>query len=141
MTDHILVRPYQPEDESAVVELWQICFPTEPPWNNPADVIRRKLTVQPELFLVSLSDRRLVGTVMAGFDGFRGWVNRMATHPEFRRQGIASRLMSRAEEGLATLGCPKLNIQVRAENASVVKFYQEAGYSIEDRISMGKRLE
>lgn len=137
----VVVRAYQSEDKSAVVELWEICFPDDPPWNSPPDVIRRKLTVQPELLMVCLIEGRLVGTVLAGFDGFRGWVNKVAAHPEYQRKGIASRLMTEAEYALAAMGCPKLNIQVRAENASVVEFYKNAGYEIEDRISMGKRLE
>lgn len=49
--------------------------------------------------------------------------------------------MRSAEEGLAAIGCPKLNIQVRGENAAVVELYKKCGYTIEERISMGKRLE
>lgn len=141
MKDAPVVRPYRAEDQSAVIELWETCFPGDPPWNNPPDVIRRKMTVQPELLLVCVVDERVVGTVLAGFDGFRGWVNKVATHPDFQRKGIASRLMRAAEEGLAAMGCPKLNLQVRTENAGVIEFYKSAGYEIEERVSMGKRLE
>jgi ribosomal protein S18 acetylase RimI-like enzyme len=137
----ITVRPYEAQDEEAVVELWEICFPDDPPWNEPRDVIRRKMTVQPELLLVALIDKRVVGTVLAGFDGFRGWVNKVATHPSHQRKGIATRLMRAAESALVDMGCLKLNLQVRAENESVVEFYQKAGYMVEDRVSMGKRLE
>ena len=137
----ISIRPFEARDESAVVELWQVCFPDDPPWNDPRDVIRRKTTVQPELFLVALVDDDVIGTALAGFDGFRGWVNKVATHPAHQRKGIASQLMRAAEMGLAEMGCPKLNIQVRAENASVVDFYKHAGYVIENRVSMSKRLE
>lgn len=141
MTTEIVVRPYQPGDESAVVELWGICFPDDPPWNDPRDVIRRKMTEQPELFLVALVGDDVVGTALAGFDGFRGWVNRVATHPSHRRKGITSQLMRVAEKGLAEMGCPKLNLQVRAESASAVEFYKYVGYAIENRVSMSKRLE
>jgi len=141
MTNEIVVRPYEPQDESAVVELWETVFPDDPPWNNPPDVIERKLSVQRELFLVCLSGGRLVGTVLAGFDGVRGWVHKVAAHPEFQRKGIASRLMKAAEEGLANIGCPKLNVQMRASNRSAVRFYESTGYTIEDRVSMSKRLE
>ncbi|NOX50475.1 MAG: GNAT family acetyltransferase [Gammaproteobacteria bacterium] len=135
------MRAYLPEDESALVELWEICFPNEPARNNPADVIRRKLSVQPELLMVCIVDGRLVGSALAGYDGFRGWVNKVAVHPEYQRKGIASLLMDTAESALAALGCPKLNIQVRADNAAVVEFYENAGFSIEDRISMSKQLQ
>ena len=98
------------------------------------------MPVQRELFLVATVDDQVVGTVLAGFDGFRGWVNKAATHPSHQRRGIASRLMQAAEDALAGMGCPKLNLQVRGENAAVVEFYRRAGYQIEDRVSMGKRL-
>lgn len=140
MTSEFIVRPYEDEDQSALIKLWETCFPDDPPWNNPADVIRRKLTVQPELLIVCLAHGRVVGSVLAGFDGFRGWVNKVATHPEYQRKGIASLLMKTAEEKLAAMGCQKLNLQVRAENASVVAFYEGVGYKIEDRVSMGKKL-
>jgi ribosomal protein S18 acetylase RimI-like enzyme len=137
----VSIRPYEAQDEAAVVEIWRTCFPDDPPWNEPRDVIRRKMTVQPELLLVALVDGQVVGTVLAGFDGFRGWVNKVATHPSHQRKGIASRLMRAAERALADMGCPKLNLQVRADNAAVVQFYENAGYTIEDRVSMGKRLD
>jgi hypothetical protein len=83
----------------------------------------------------------ILGTVVAGFDGVRGWVHKLAVLPEFQRQGFATRLMAAAEVQLKVMGCPKLNLQVRASNASVVAFYERSGYLIEDRISMSKLLE
>lgn len=141
MTNDFVVRPYKDEDHSGLVELWEACFPNDPPWNNPVEVIRTKLTVQPELLFVCIADERVVGSVLAGFDGFRGWVNKVAAHPEYQRRGIASLLMKTAEEALAAIGCRKLNLQVRAGNMANVEFYRSAGYEIEERVSMGKRLE
>jgi ribosomal protein S18 acetylase RimI-like enzyme len=83
---------------------------------------------------------RIVGTVMAGYDGHRGWVYYVVVSPDHRRQGIGTALMERAEEGLASLGCPKVNLQVRAGNEAVVRFYETLGYGVEERVSMGKRL-
>ncbi|MFV9675660.1 MAG: GNAT family acetyltransferase, partial [Anaerolineales bacterium] len=82
-----------------------------------------------------------VGTAMAGFDGHRGWVYYVAVHPDYRRQGIGSALMSEVEAALAHHGCPKLNLQIRSSNAEVQAFYESLGYLIEDRISMGKQLD
>lgn len=141
MTEDIVIRTFEPQDAPAVVELWETIFPNDPPWNAPTDVIERKLAVQSDLFLVCIAAERLVGTVLAGFDGVRGWIHKLAVYPECQRQGIASRLMKAAEGGLAKMGCPKVNLQVRSSNAAVVDFYRSAGYAIEDRISMGKRLE
>ena len=77
---------------------------------------------------------------MAGYDGHRGWVYYVAVRPGQRRRGIATALMRRAEEGLARIGCPKLNLQVRASNQAVVAFYRKLGYQVEERVSMAKRL-
>jgi ribosomal protein S18 acetylase RimI-like enzyme len=134
------IRPYDFEDESQVVGLWKAVFPDDPPWNDPLSMIRRKLTVQPELFLVAHTNGRIVGTVIAGFDGVRGWIHHLAVHTEFRRKGIATMLMRSAENGLESLGCPKVNLQVRATDTAVISFYRSLGYDLEERASLGKRL-
>ncbi len=137
----ISIRPYAESDQSAVAALWREVFPGAPAWNYPETDIQRKLAVQRELFLVAVLDGELVGTAMAGYDGHRGWVYYVAVDPRHRRQGIGSMLMQEVEARLARLGCPKLNLQVRADNHQVVAFYQKLGYEVEERVSMGKRLE
>jgi len=134
------IRPYESKDQTQVVALWNEVFPDDPPWNDPTSMIRRKLTVQPELFLVAHVTGEVAGTVLAGFDGVRGWVHHLAVRASYRRQGLASSLMTAAEKGLAALGCPKVNLQVRATNSAVVAFYRSLGYEVEDRISLGRRL-
>jgi len=141
MIDELIIRSFEDKDKSAVIELWETVFPNDPPWNIPADVIERKLSMQGELFFVCLIQEELAGTVLAGFDGVRGWVHKLAVSPKHQRLGIASRLMEVAEQRLLGLGCPKLNLQIRASNVEVIDFYSQAGYSIEDRVSMGKKLE
>ena len=136
----LLIRPYQDSDQSAVISLWKHVFPDTPPHNDPLQDIQRKLMVQSECFLVAVRNGQLIGTTMAGFDGHRGWVYYVAVHPDERRQGIGKALMYAAEQALAELGCGKVNLQVRAGNDAVVAFYQSLGYSVEERISMGKRL-
>ncbi len=134
------VRMYRAADHDAIVRLWDRVFADDPPWNAPADLIRIKRGVQPELFFVCELDGAVVGTAVAGFEGVRGWVHKVAADPDQRRSGIASHLMAVVEDGLRSAGCPKLNLQVRAGNDAAVAFYKAAGYAIEDRVSMGKRL-
>jgi ribosomal protein S18 acetylase RimI-like enzyme len=136
-----MVRPFEPRDRSALQQLWGTVFADDPSWNAPTRMIDNKLTVQPELLLVAVLDDAVVGAVMAGFDGVRGWLHHLAVAPELRRRGIATRLVRAAEAGLRELGCPKINLQVRSTNAEVIAFYERLGYRIEERVSMGRRLE
>jgi ribosomal protein S18 acetylase RimI-like enzyme len=134
------IRPYRESDEAAVAALWDEVFPNPSPWNHPQTMIRHKLAVQRELFLVATLDDEIVGTAMGGYDGHRGWVYTVAVHPRNRRQGIGTALMGRVEAELARMGCPKVNLQVRASNQGVVRFYEKLGYQVEERVSMGKLL-
>ncbi len=134
------VRSYRPDDRESLVSLWDRVFPDDPPWNAPDRMIENKLRVQSELLLVAEDDRSLVGAVMAGFDGTRGWMYHLAVAPERRSQGIGTTLVRAAEDGLRELGCPKVNLQVRATNDGVITFYQKLGYGVEQRASLGKVL-
>ena len=133
------IRAYQDPDEANVVQLWTECGLVKP-WNDPHKDIRRKLSVQPELFLVGEIDATVIATIMAGFDGHRGWVNYMAVAPSSRKRGVGRALMQRIEDDLRAMGCPKLNLQVRSTNADVLAFYRRLGYAPDDAVSLGKRL-
>ncbi len=139
--DATIVRPYSAADRPAVVALWREVFADDPPWNEPEGMIERKLTVQPELFLIAEVEGRVVGTVLGGFDGVRGWIHHLAVATTHRRRGIAAMLMRKAEAGLKALGCPKVNLQVRSTNPGAIAFYQSLGYDVEERASLGKRVE
>ena len=134
------VGPYRSVDFDAVRALWEEVFPNDPPWNRAEQAIPPKLAVQPDLFLVAREDGCVVGTAMAGYDGHRGWLYSIAVCPSRQRQGIGTLLLKEAEERLKALGCGKVNLQIRAGNEAVSEFYRCAGYSVEDRISMGKRI-
>ncbi len=134
------VRSYRPDDRESLVSLWARVFPDDPSRNAPDRMIRNKLRVQPELLLVAEDDGSLVGAVMAGFDGTRGWMYHLAVAPERRSQGIGTTLARAAEDGLRKLGCPKVNLQVRATNDGVIAFYRKLGYDVEQRASLGKVL-
>ena len=133
------IRPYAPADEEAVVDLWQRCALTRP-WNDPRKDIQRKLTTQAELFLVGDLEGSIVATIMAGYDGHRGWVNYLAVAAPHRNKGYGRRLMRQVEDLLAARGCPKLNIQVRAGNQEALQFYRKIGYIADEAVSLGKRL-
>jgi ribosomal protein S18 acetylase RimI-like enzyme len=134
------IRIFKENDTAAVSALWQEIFPDDPPHNAPAIVIKQKLECQPELFFVGELDGAIVGTVLSGYDGHRGWLYSVAISPRQRRKGLGTKLIKHAEKELNAIGCTKINLQVRSTNAAVVAFYKELGYEIEERISMGKRF-
>jgi ribosomal protein S18 acetylase RimI-like enzyme len=134
------IRPFDRDDTDDVVGLWEACDLVVP-WNDPHLDIERKLRVQPDLFLVGLIGSEIVATAMAGYEGHRGWVNYLAVSPDHRRKGLGRRMMEAAEEGFRKLGCSKINIQVRTGNAEVIGFYRAIGYTGDDVVSLGKRLE
>jgi ribosomal protein S18 acetylase RimI-like enzyme len=125
------VRTFTPADRAEVERLWTRVFADDPPTNAPRVMIDNKLRVQPDLFLVAAANNALVGAVMAGFDGVRGWIYHLAVSPEYRRRGIATALVRAAESRLARMGCPKVNLQVRATNQDVVAFYRRLGYGVD----------
>ena len=139
MEMQLAIRPFQPADQPDVIDLWHLCNLVVP-HNDPATDIAAKLQIQPELFLVGTVDDRIVATVMAGYEGHRGWINYLAVSPDCRRRGIGRRMVAEAEFGLRELGCPKANLQIRSSNQSVIAFYRRLGFSQDDVVSLGKRL-
>jgi ribosomal protein S18 acetylase RimI-like enzyme len=133
------IRAFQLSDEDAVVDLWTRCGLTRPQ-NDPRKDIRRKLAVDPHLFLVAEDAGAIIGTVMAGYEGHRGWINYLAVSPDCRRGGAGRQLMIAAERLLIETGCPKINLQVRSSNAEVIAFYRAIGFAVDDVVSLGKRL-
>lgn len=139
-----LIRPFRPADTEAVVALWEACGLVRP-WNDPRRDIARKATVQPELFLVATTPtaagtEALVAAGMAGFDGHRGWVNYLAVRPDLQGGGLGRTMMAEFERLLGAMGCPKVNLQVRAGNEQVIAFYESLGYAPDHAVSLGKRL-
>lgn len=134
------IRSYQESDELAVIELWRAVSANDAPHNDPATALRKKLEVDRDLLLVAEIDGNVVGTVMGGYDGHRGWVYAVAVCRDHRRKRVGSALLRRVDEALAERGCLKVNLQVVASNLGAVKFYETLGYRVEERVSMGKRL-
>ncbi len=134
-----VIRPFRRDDTEAVVSLWRDAGLVVP-WNDPYLDIERKLTVQPELFLVVADGDAVVGVAMVGYDGHRGWVNYLAVDESRRGEGLGARLMGEAERLLVERGCPKLNLQVRTSNTGVIEWYRSLGYELDQAVSLGKRL-
>ncbi|MGB7449281.1 MAG: GNAT family acetyltransferase [Ornithinimicrobium sp.] len=133
------IRPFDRGDTDAVVALWHEVSITRP-WNDPHRDIERKMTVQPELFLVGVVDDHVVATAMSGFDGHRGWLYYFAVSPAHQSAGLGSALLQHVEQLLIDAGCPKLNVQIRDGAHDLVARYERWGYAQDGATGMGKRL-
>ncbi len=123
-----------------VIDLWEAVFGYESAHNRPDLVIDKKIEVDDQLFFVAISDNAVIGTIMAGYDGHRGWIYSVAVHPAHRKMGVGSQLVSHAERALTAKGCMKINLQITEGNEAVADFYTSLGYAVEKRVSMGKRI-
>jgi ribosomal protein S18 acetylase RimI-like enzyme len=135
----MLIRPFRDSDEAAVIALWEAAGLTRS-WNDPRKDIARKRSVQREWFLVGTVDDAVMASIMIGYEGHRGWINYLAVAPAHRKLGHARTLMREAERLLTAAGCPKINLQIRSSNASVIDFYKAIGYAQDDVVSFGRRL-
>jgi ribosomal protein S18 acetylase RimI-like enzyme len=141
MMDTPAIRPYSDSAHRAqVIALWDAAFHYDAPHNKPALSIDRKVSFGDDLFFVAVSGDKVVGTIMAGYDGHRGWIYSVAVSPAHRRQGVGSQLVRFAEHALAEKGCVKINLQIMDGNEGVTAFYAALGFVVEKRVSMGKRL-
>ena len=124
----VQIRAFEERDRGAVVDLWRRTGLTRP-WNDPDRDIDRKVADSPWGLLVAVEEERVIAAAMVGYDGHRGSVNYLAVDPEWRSRGVGDAVMARAEQLLTDRGCPKINLQVRGENADVISFYERRGYA------------
>lgn len=139
MKKEIIIRNFIPADQPEVINLWNSCGLIVPS-NNPEKDIELKMKFQPELFFVAVSGEKVIGTVMTGYDGHRGWLNYLGVHPEHRGTGCGRLLIEHSIKKLKELECPKINLQVRDSNTSVKGFYKKLGFIDHEVTSMQLKL-
>ena len=133
------IRAFRAADENAVIQLWHRAGLLRA-WNNPHKDIIRKLKVQSQWFLVAEKNQTIIASLMAGYDGHRGWINYLAVDPHTQGSGVGAKMMQHAEQLLVEFGCPKINLQIRKGNRDVIAFYQSLDYVEDDVVSYSKRL-
>lgn len=134
-----MIQPASAALEAAVVALWRAAGLTRP-WNDPAADFRLALADPASTVLLARDGDAIVGSVMVGFDGHRGWVYYLASDPARRGQGIGRALMVAAEDWLRARDCPKIQLMVREDNLAAKGFYAALGYEVQAVTTIGKRL-
>ena len=110
------------------------------PWNDPVADLRRALAGSGATVLAARDGARLVGTIMVGHDGHRGWAYYVAVADDARGRGVGTQLVRAAEAWLAERGIPKLNLMVRDDNAGARRFYERLGYARDDVVVLSRRV-
>ena len=136
----VRVAPATAADRAAVIALWQAAGLTRP-WNDAGSDFDLALTNPTSTVLLARDGAALAGSIMAGFDGHRGWVYYLATDPQRLGQGVGRALMRVAEQWLQDLGCPRIRLMVRADNLAARGFYNAIGYDDQDVVTMGRTLD
>lgn len=137
----IKIATYVDAHFSAVDRLWREVFPDDPERNRALNAIPQKLAMGDDLIWVALGEKgAVIGTIMAGWDGHRGWLYSVAVAPEHRRHRVGTLLVEAALDELERRGCRKVNLQIRPGNETVAGFYRALGFTVEERISMGRTI-
>ncbi len=124
------------EDSGAVLDLWRQAEATPSP-TDTLEAVARLARDPAAVLLLARHGARVVGTVIAGWDGWRGNIYRLAVLPEYRRRGIARELVQRAEEALREKGAARISALVEHEHPWAVGFWDalaEAGYRRDRRM-------
>ncbi len=132
LTQRYRVRSIREGEDSQVAALWERCGLVKPYNPPPGDIDMCRSTPSSDLFVATDEDGRIVGSVMAGHDGHRGWLYYVAVDPDLRGQGLGRRLVSHGEDWLLAKGVWKVQLMLRSSNLDVRTFYERLGYAQSD---------
>lgn len=132
---------HYPQDYSRTLQLWRSIGDgvRVGASDEPAE-IEKKLTRDPDLFLIAEDGEDLIGTVIGGFDGRRGFVYHLAVATSRRRQGVGSALMAEVEARLRQRGCIRCYLLVFPENVAAQRHYENIGWNLLDDLVYAKDL-
>ena len=137
----VQIHEFQINDYNVVLELWEEAGLVIRPGDDISGV-RMKLLRDPDLFLLARLEGEVVGCVIGGWDGRRGWLYHLAVKPSHQRRGIATALLSEIERRLAEKGAKKINAQIYQSNTNSLRFFKARGYETHtDLVMVGKALE
>jgi len=123
------------EDYQEMIALWERAgLPHRPQGRDSRTAIAAQLERDPELFLGAFSQGKLIGTVIGSDDGRKGWLNRLAIDPDYRRQGIARMLIAEAERRLKARGRKIIAVLVEDWNDVSLKLFQKCDYILDRSI-------
>jgi len=133
------IREAVPADRAIVVAIWSECGLVRPQ-NDPIKGFDSALQNSTSTVLVLVNEDQIIGAVIVGFDGYRGWFYHLGVKPDHQSAGNGRLLISAAEDWLRARGALKANLMVLNTNSKVIGFYEKLGYEVQDTTVLGKRL-
>ena len=125
----ITTRKFNIYDYDALIELWKAAqLPYKPNGRDSKEKIESELNKGVAIFLVAEKDKKIIGSILGTHDGRKGWINRVAVHPQYRQQGIAKRLVSEVEKKLDELGIDIIACLIEDWNDRSMKVFEKLGY-------------
>jgi ribosomal protein S18 acetylase RimI-like enzyme len=134
------IRPATNADVDAVLALWEVGRTEHATTEDRRIDVERVLAQHPGALIVAEADGAIVGSVIAGSDGWRGSIWRLAVHPDHRRRGMAIALVRAAEERLRELGIPRVQALVGGDDDVARAFWAKAGYPLEPSVRHVRNL-
>lgn len=141
---HVQLREFCfPDDYASVRQLWESMERgVQVGRSDTLEEIQKKLARDPDLFLVAEQDKKIVGTVLGGYDGRRGLIYHLAVASSYRGQGVGSLLLNEVESRLRVKGCLKCYLMVTADNSEAMHYYEQRGWHSMDYVRpYGKDLQ
>lgn len=130
MVDDVTIRPALAADYDAIVRLWSDSgLPSSLQGRDGREPFRRQVDAFPTTYLVAEQGSRIVGVVLGTHDWRKGWINRLAIHPDHQRQGIARRLIAACEQAFVDLGIEIFAALVEPDNEVSSQVFQRCGYA------------
>jgi ribosomal protein S18 acetylase RimI-like enzyme len=128
-TNAFLIRRATVEDYPAIAEVWRKSGSSIRPHTRDSErAFREQLHAFADSYLVAVEADRMIGVVLGTHDLRKGWINRLAVLPEYRRRGVGAALVQACEDALRALGIPILAALVEQDNAPSAALFQRLGY-------------
>jgi len=126
----MLIRELSIDDYAALISLWEKAgLPYKPEGRDSKENIKRQIGQDCSIYLVAEIDGKIIGSVLATHDGRKGWINRIAVAPEYRKRGIAAKLVEEVENRIRQLGIDIIACLVEDWNTSSMEVFEKLGYT------------
>jgi len=137
------IRKLTIKDYDAMVKLWERAgLPFKPKGRDSEEMTKKQMREFSDFFLGAFDKKRLIGVVIGSYDSrMKGWINRLAVDLEFQRQGIAQRLIEKAEEALKRHGTLVFCALIETQNNESVRLFQKMGYTLHRKILYATKRE